>query len=136
MNSRGSVGPVTEGQPRRDGQSGHFFALRQDQVANDAVGDSAIQKALPTSTTTQMTQTSLEKWMRLVGATRQLSYQGEKSDTFQSDASNMRYRLQRTYFDQERQTIPQSPQVPDQRLQAYRDAAPHAAEAVAINFVV
>lgn len=136
MNSRGSVGPVTEGQSRRDGQSGRFFALRQAQVANDAAVGSAAQKALPTPTKTQMTQTSLEKWMRLMGATRQLAYQGETPDAFQSDAATMRYRLQRTYFDQERQTTPQAPQIPDQKLQAYRNAEPHAAEALAINFVV
>ena len=136
MNSRGSVGSVSGGQSRRDGQSGRFFSLPQAQVANDAVGDSAAQKALPTLTTTQTTQASLEKWMRLMGATRQLAYQGEAPDSFQSDAANMRYRLQRTYFDQERQTTPQAPQLPDQRLQAYRNAEPHAAEALAINFVV
>ena len=133
---RGSISPVTEGQPRRDGHSGRLFTLQQGQVANDDASDLAIQKAAPQETSSPVTQSALEKWMRLMGATRQLAYQDEEQAPFQSDAANTRYRLQRTYFDQERQAIPQSPERPDQRLQAYRNAALHDADAVSLDFVV
>lgn len=133
---RGSISPVTEGQSRRDGHSGRLFTLQQGQVANDEAADLVVQKALPHDTSQQIAQSSLEKWMRLMGAARQIAYQGEEQAPFHSDAANTRYRLQRTYFDQERQVIPQSPEMPDQRLQAYRNAALHDAEAVAIDFVV
>lgn len=133
---RGTISPVTEGQPRRDGHSGRLFTLQQGQVANDDATNLAIQKAAPREASSPVTQSALEKWMRLMGAARQLAYQGDEQTPFESDAANTRYRLQRTYFDQERQAIPQPPDRPDQRLQAYRNAALHDAEAVAIDFVV
>ena len=133
---RRSVSPAAEGQARRDGHSGRLFTLQQREVANDDGAEIAVKPATPTEKSPQLSQASLEKWLRLMGAARQMGYHDEQQAAFQVDSNNMRYRLQRTYFDQERQTTPPPPTTPDQRLLLYRSAAAYDNEARVIDFVV
>lgn len=117
-----SISSVGEGQLRRDGQSGRMFSLQQPEVANEEANSTSIQQPAMAEPSQTQSQNSLEKWLRLMGAARQMAYEDEQRAPLRRDADSMRYRLQRTYFDQERQVTPRSPLASDQRLMAYRAA--------------
>ena len=135
-NQRRTISPATEGQPRRDGQSGRLFSLQPREVANDENGDLSVQPTTISANTRPVSEASLEKWLRLMGAARQMAYEGELQTSMPVAADNMRYRLQRTYFDQERQSSPQIPSKTDQRLQAYRIGGGVDDSARFVDFVV
>jgi len=120
---RRTVNPSADGQARREGHQGQLFSLQQREVANDEVNTTGIQQTTRKIIQPPVSPIALEKWLRLMGAARQMAYQGGDQATMQGEAANMRYRLQRTYFDQEHQVTPQTAAHPDPRLQAYRDIA-------------
>lgn len=120
---RRTVNPAADGQAGRGGHKGQLFSLQQREVANDEVNTTGIQQTTPKIVQRPVSQNALEKWLRLMGAARQMAHQGGDQPTMQGEAANMRYRLQRTYFDQERQVTPLTTTTQDPRLQAYRDIA-------------
>ncbi|MFO7604285.1 MAG: hypothetical protein R6X06_10800 [Gammaproteobacteria bacterium] len=116
------VSPTADGQAQRDGQSARAFDLQRSAQP----GDEPVEVTLMPRVGDPARQSSpdqVEKWLRLMGAARQMAYQDEqRAGSGAPRSDDMRYRLQRTYFDQELQSRPSPTGAPDPRLQAYRAA--------------
>ncbi len=126
---------TADGQPRRERNPGSLFNLQTRPANREASEREApqrqglvLQHADPPS--------AQEKWLRLMGAARQVAYQAGEQPMVPAEAANQRYRLQRTYFDQERQADPPQPASTDYRLAAYHQAEKPDTETSLVDFVI
>ena len=131
-----TIRPIADGQPRRERHAGQLFNL-QTRSANMEVSSSQdVSQRQQQAMLQGGSQSAQEKWLRLMGAARQVAYQAGELPVVPGEAGNQRYRLQRTYFDQERQVDPPLPTRSDYRLLAYQQAGAEDNDAAIVDFVI
>lgn len=131
-----TVRPTADGRSRRERQAGQLFNLQTRSAGMEASDSHEIQPNLRQLVSQEGEQSAQEKWLRLMGAARQVAYQAGEQPLVKTTADNQRYRLQRTYFDQERQANPIQPAATDRRLMAYHDTGTEDHRARMVDFVI